>query len=169
MTFEEASPADYGAILALNQAAIPAVSRLDERSLAALHAQAELLTVARSDTETAGFMLVLKEGADYDSPNYQYFANRYDAFYYVDRIVVSSDFRRQGVGAGLYEVLFEAAADAPRVTCEVNVRPPNPGSSRFHESLGFVTVAEQDTDGGNKRVALMVREADASTPEPGPA
>ncbi len=158
MIFEDATPADYPAILELNQAAIPEVSHLDQAALANLHEQAELLTVARSNGEVAGFMLILKEGADYGSPNYQYFARNYDAFHYVDRIVVGEQFRRQGVGAGLYEVLFEAAAAAPRVTCEVNVRPPNPGSIGFHESLGFRTVGEQDTDGGAKRVALMVRE-----------
>ena len=167
MIFEEATVADYPAILELNQAAIPEVSHLDEAALAALHRQAVMLTVARSGREIAGFMLILKEGADYGSPNYQYFASNYDAFHYVDRIVVSEHFRRQGVGAGLYAVLFEAAAGAPRVTCEVNVRPPNPGSIGFHESLGFKTVGEQDTDGGNKRVALMVREASAQSSQPG--
>ena len=127
-----------------------------------------LLTAAVLILIIAGFMLVLKEGAEYGSPNYQYFASNYDAFHYVDRIVVSEHFRRQGVGAGLYAVLFEAAAGAPRVTCEVNVRPANPGSIGFHESLGFKTVGEQDTEGGNKRVALMVREASLPSMQPGP-
>lgn len=158
--FEDATSADYPAILELNQAAIPEVSSLDASGLADLQRQAVQLTVARSGEEVAGFMLVLKEGADYGSLNYRYFAANYDAFHYVDRIVVGASFRRQGIGAGLYRVLFDAAADTPRVTCEVNLRPPNPGSVKFHESLGFVIVGEQDTDGGDKRVALMVREAD---------
>jgi predicted GNAT superfamily acetyltransferase len=167
MIFEEATAADYPAILELNQAAIPEVSHLDEAALAALHRQAVMLTVARSGGEIAGFMLILREGADYGSPNYQYFASNYEAFHYVDRIVVSEHFRRQGVGAGLYALLFEAAEGSPRVTCEVNVRPPNPGSLGFHESLGFVTVGAQDTDGGIKRVALMVREAPEQSSRPG--
>jgi predicted GNAT superfamily acetyltransferase len=157
---EPATPADYPSILALNQTALPAVSPLNEPDLIDLHQQSVQLTVARAGDEMAGFMLILKEGANYGSPNYRYFADRYDVFHYVDRIVVNADFRRQGVGATLYRSLFEAATDAPRVTCEVNVRPPNPGSLAFHESLGFVVVGEQDTDGGKKRVALMVREAD---------
>ncbi len=167
MIFEDATVADYPAILELNQAAIPEVSALDEAGLAALHDHAVSLTVARSDDEVAGFMLILKEGADYGSLNYQYFARRYDAFHYVDRIVVGERFRRQGVGAGLYDVLFTLAGDAPRITCEVNVRPPNPGSLQFHRRLGFVILDEQDTDGGEKRVALMVREADGSADVPG--
>lgn len=159
MIFEDASAADYPAILELNQTAIPEVSHLDEAGLAALHQQAVRLTVARSGESVAGFMLILAEGANYGSPNYQYFASNYDTFLYVDRIVVGERFRRQGVGAGLYRILFESAIDVPRITCEVNVRPPNPDSLQFHQALGFVIVDEQDTDAGEKRVALMVREA----------
>ena len=155
---EAANPADYPAILSLNQAAVPEVSHLDQAGLAARHQQAVLLSVARSGDTVAGFMLVLREGADYSSPNYRYFARNYDVFHYVDRIVVGADFRRQGVGATLYQTLFDSAADAARITCEVNVRPPNPDSLKLHESLGFHVVAEQDIEGGGKRVALMVRE-----------
>lgn len=160
--YEPATAADYPAILELNQAAIPEVSSLDEAGLAALHGQAALLTVARSGDAVAGFILVLEAGCDYQSPNYRFFDSRYDAFAYVDRIVVGERFRRMGIGAGLYQALFEALPDAPRVTCEVNVRPPNPGSLDFHGALGFGVVGEQDTEGGTKRVALMVREAPSS-------
>lgn len=157
--YQPATAADYPDILALNQAAIPEVSSLDEAGLEALHRQAALLSVARSDGAVAGFILVLEAGCDYQSPNYRYFDDRYDAFAYVDRIVVGERFRRMGIGAGLYQALFQALPDTPRVTCEVNVRPPNPGSLAFHAELGFAVVGEQDTDGGAKRVALMVREA----------
>ncbi len=167
MIFEDATSADYPAILELNQAAIPEVSHLDEAALTALHQQAVLLTVARSGEKLAGFMLILKEGAEYGSVNYQYFAENYHAFHYVDRIVVGEPFRRQGVGAALYRILFEAAASSPRVTCEVNLQPPNPASVQFHQTLGFVIVGEQETDGGKKRVALMVREAGCTEDQPG--
>ncbi len=159
--FEPATEADYQDILRLNEAAVPAVSSIDEPALAELHRQAQFLTLARSEGKLAGFLLVLNEQADYASLNYQYFKNHYDRFLYVDRIVVSEACRGQGIGASLYTALFEAAPDIPRVTCEVNVRPPNPGSLRFHGSLGFDVVGEQDTDGGAKRVALMSCERQA--------
>ena len=41
MIFEEATAADYPAILTLNQAAIPEVSHLDSQALAALHRELE--------------------------------------------------------------------------------------------------------------------------------
>ena len=58
---------------------------------------------------------------------------------YLDRIVVLPNARRMGVGRSLYDVVFQAAktARAERVCCEVNLEPPNPGSIRFHEQLGF--------------------------------
>ena len=43
------------------------------------------------------------------------------------------------------------------VSCEVDVVPENPGSLRFHEALGFESVGQQDTEGGEKRVRLLVR------------
>jgi predicted GNAT superfamily acetyltransferase len=39
---------------------------------------------------------------------------------------------------------------------EVNVDPPNAGSLRFHERLGFVEVGQQDTPYGI-RVSMQVR------------
>jgi len=160
--YEPATAQDYAAILELNQAALPQVSSLDASALAALHSQAALLAVAREGEAVAGFILVLEAGADYDSPNYRFFDQRYEDFAYVDRIVVGDSFRRMGIGMGLYRTLFDALPEAPRVACEVNVRPPNPGSMAFHTGLGFSRVGEQDTDNGRKRVALMIRECASS-------
>lgn len=149
---------DHPDILALNQAAIPAVNRIDAAVLAELHEQAELLLVARAEETIAGFLLALNERAEYGSPNYRYFRTHYPQFAYVDRIVVGDRFRGQGIGARLYAALFDHAGGDSRVTCEVNLKPANPGSLAFHEKLGFRVVDEQDTEGGVKRVALMVRE-----------
>lgn len=155
--YEPGTPADHPQILGLNDGAIPAVNRIDRDELEDLHGQSELLVVARAGTTIAGFLLALNESASYASLNFGYFRHRYDRFIYVDRIVVHPGHRRRGIGAGLYGALFALAPDAPRITCEVNLRPPNPGSLAFHEKLGFVVVGEQDTEGGSKRVALMAK------------
>ncbi|MEM8765859.1 MAG: GNAT family N-acetyltransferase [Pseudomonadota bacterium] len=163
LTIEAASREDYAAILALNEAAIPAVNQIDVGELRALHAQAACLLVARQGNTLLGFLLVLDETADYESENYQYFRSHYEAFAYVDRIVVAAESRGLGLGGRLYDALDQELPEAPRVACEVNVRPPNPGSLTFHERLGFKVVDEQDTGGGAKRVALMIREQPATT------
>lgn len=160
LRYEPATSADYAAILVLNDGAVPAVNRIDGDDLARLHHQAEALIVARSNDAVAGFLLALNQNAIYPSLNFQYFRRRYERFVYVDRIVVDPEHRRMGIGEGLYEALFSVARSAPRVTCEVNLRPPNPGSLAFHDKLGFRVVGEQDTEGGSKRVALMTRTSE---------
>jgi len=44
------------------------------------------------------------------------------------------------------------------MTCEVNIRPPNESSMRYHEMHGFVQVATQETEGGLKKVALLEKK-----------
>lgn len=156
-----ASRSDYPDILALNDRAVPHVNRITEAQLAHLHDQSLYLGVARPGEGTeaaAGFLLALTEHADYDSENFAYFQRRYPRFTYVDRIVVAADHRRGGVGAALYaDLARHLPTGCQRITCEVNLRPPNPGSLAFHGKLGFEPVGEQDTGGGAKRVCLMTR------------
>ena len=97
------------------------------------------------DNQIAGYVVALYPGADYGSTNYQWFMNTFDAFLYIDRIVVSPDFRRRGVGSLMYAHLAETARaeGVPRLTCEVNIEPPNPDSLKMHHGLGFEQVGTQ--------------------------
>jgi predicted GNAT superfamily acetyltransferase len=150
---------DYAAILELNEASVPHVNRIPLATLEHLHGQSCYCKVARIGPEIVGFLVVLDETAEYESPNFHYFKRHYPSFAYVDRIFISG--RHQGLGLGrlLYQDLIdELDGGTPVVTCEVNLDPPNPGSVAFHERLGFVQVDEQHTEGGSKRVALMVLE-----------
>ena len=158
----DARSEDYPEILRLNTAAVPNVNQIDAEKLKELHQQAAALVVAqeKGSGDIAGFLLIITEGADYDSLNYQYFTANYPSFAYVDRVVVSPDHQRKGIGRLFYQCLFEIAAGRP-TTCEVNIEPPNEQSMAFHQQLGFTPVAEQATEGGTKRVALMVRAGDS--------
>ena len=159
---------EYAVILGLNEAAVPHVNSISTATLAHLHAQSSYCKVARIADEIVGFLVVLPETADYDSPNFRYFKGRYGSFAYVDRIFVAEHCRGRGVAAGLYRDLFdEMRGVASRVTCEVNLNPPNPGSIAFHQHMGFRQVDEQDTEGGRKRVSLMVLDLDAEHPVAG--
>ncbi len=114
--------------------------------------------VAFAGGEAIGFCLALTHGAAYESLNYRWFHQRYEEFLYVDRIVVAASHHRRGLGRRLYDDLIANNGDSAKVlTCEVNLRPANPISLTFHQRLGFRIVGEQDTDGGTKRVALMLR------------
>jgi predicted GNAT superfamily acetyltransferase len=148
--------ADYASILRLNEEAIPAVNRISRDELAALHRQSASLRLATVGGLVAGFLLALRQGAEYKSQNYQWFSQEYDQFGYVDRVVVGSLFRGGGVGRLLYDDLRQRCGDAPVLCCEVNLRPPNPASLAFHHVIGFSEVGQQETEGGAKRVSLQV-------------
>jgi hypothetical protein len=44
------------------------------------------------------------------------------------------------------------------MTCEVNVRPANESSMRYHETHGFLKVGSQETEGGSKEVAMLEKK-----------
>jgi predicted GNAT superfamily acetyltransferase len=155
----DATPVDFPAILALNAESVHFLSPLDAARLQHLHAQAAYHRVADVDGTVAAFLLVLREGADYDSPNYRWFAEHYAQFLYVDRIVV--DLRRQGRGlaAVLYDDLldFAKASGIAQLTCEFDLDPPNPASAKFHARYGFGEVGRQWLGGDKKQVSLQAR------------
>jgi predicted GNAT superfamily acetyltransferase len=159
----DATPADFPAILALNEAFVAVLSPLDGARLARLHAQAALHRVIERDGRIEAFLLAFREGADYDSPNYRWFAQRYPRFLYVDRIVVAGSTQARGAGSRLYRELYALAVhDAvPLITCEFDVEPPNPASERFHARLGFRDVGRLPLLGGRKTVSLMALDVAA--------
>ena len=60
-------------------------------------------------------------------------------------------------GKALYEYLIDQSKEE-RITCEVNLDPPNPGSILFHEKMGFREVEQQFVGDGEKLVSLMSRD-----------
>jgi predicted GNAT superfamily acetyltransferase len=152
------APADLDALVAINDAAFPAVPITPAGELAELIASSRL-TLVVDDGEPAGFIVVLAPGLAYASENYTWFSSRSQDFLYVDRIVLAPRLQGQGIGPRLYAAVEDAARvdGATEITCEVNVRPPNPGSLAFHARLGFVEVGRQETKGGTTEVALLTR------------
>lgn len=150
---------DFAAILALNTESVHFTSPLDAARLQHLHAQAAYHRVVDIDGVVAAFLLVFREGADYDSPNYRWFAQRHRQFLYIDRIVVSAAQQGRGFGKLLYDDLFAfaRASGVREVTCEFDLDPPNPTSARFHARFGFREVGTQWLGGGKKQVSLQVR------------
>ncbi|MEM9046148.1 MAG: GNAT family N-acetyltransferase [Pseudomonadota bacterium] len=139
MSVRALSSDDLDWVLALNKAYEEALSPLTRDSLAALSETAFCALVAEPK---AGFLLTFDETAEYDSPNFLWFRERYARFVYIDRIAISADHRRQGHAEALYAAFFEAAwrEGHSHAVCEVNSDPPNPGSDRFHAALGFEEV-----------------------------
>ncbi|MGN6381145.1 MAG: GNAT family N-acetyltransferase [Dyella sp.] len=165
MQLRDATPADFPAILALNHTFVAVLSPLDEARLIHLHEQAAQHRVIDRNGEVIAFLLTLREGAAYDSPNYHWFAARYRQFLYVDRIVVTASAQGTGAGRALYRDAFRHASEQglPVLVCEFDTVPPNPASARFHSALGFCEVGTQTLEGG-KQVALQALEIAMDTP-----
>lgn len=112
-------------------------------------------TYARQLGDGAALMLAYREGAEYDSPHYRWFLERYERFWYVDRIVVAEAARGNGYGRAFYDDLAAMAREdgLPLIGCEINTLPPNPASIAFHQTLGFVRCGEAALQPGEKEVA----------------
>jgi hypothetical protein len=107
----------------------------------------------------AGFLIGLRPGLDYGSENYRWFCDHYGDFGYVDRVAVDESARRFGVASQLYDDFAnKLRGHVDCMTCEVNIRPRNESSMRYHETHGFVQVATQETEGGSKKVALLEKK-----------
>ncbi len=138
---------DYSAVLALNNGAVPHVNAIDDTEFAWLATNATYFRVAEDGDGIAGFVMMLENGTAYWGANYAWFMSRYDTFIYLDRVVVAPRVQRSGVGRLLYDdVTLFARGRWPRITLEVNLRPPNPVSVAFHERMGFRTVGTREYD-----------------------
>ena len=155
-------PADLSELHAINVAGEPGVGALSEAELAAILAEGQCFVAVNAEDQPVGFLLLVAQGARYQSPNFLWFESRYAgqsaAFIYVDRIAIAPSAQGLGLGAALYRIAFEACAGSWQcVCCEVNTLPPNPGSLRFHERLGFQTVGDKTFRPGEKSVVYLER------------
>lgn len=154
-----ATEADLDAVWYINENAQPHVNGV---SMDFMRWSLETCTwfgVAELAGNVMGFCTVLGCGLDYQSLNYQWFTARYDDFVYIDRIAVAPQAQSLGLGRGLYETaIADLTGKALVLACEVNIKPRNEPSLKFHERMGFEIVGQQDTEGGSKTVAMHLRQ-----------
>lgn len=139
---------DHADVLALNERNVELLAPMDETRLQQLQAVADHAHVIDVQGRFAGFVLTFMSGAAYDGENFAWFGERYEDFCYLDRVVVHEDFRRQGIGSHVYDLLEEHAAQtSPLFTLEVNLDPPNLPSLAFHRARGFEEVGRRSSHG----------------------
>ena len=149
---------DLAAVLAINEQSVPHVNSVSLDTMRRFASCAGYFRVATVDEAVVGFLIGLTRDTPYDSPNFLTFRRWFPEFVYVDRIAVAQSARVGGVGRALYDDVERfATALAPLLTCEVNLRPPDPDSLAFHRRMGFSQVGTQQTDGGRKTVALLMK------------
>lgn len=146
-------------VLALNEASTPAVNSVTIDKMRWFADNAAYFRVCVDGDVLGAFLIGMRPGTGYDSPNYAWFCQNYDDFGYVDRVAVATHARRHGLATRLYEDFRSTLPDRLAVmTCEVNLKPPNESSMAFHRRLGFRQVGTQATEGGAKQVALMEKK-----------
>ena len=134
---------ELDSVLALNNAAGPAILPLDAGKLRQLFESAEYFRVAERDGAIAGFLIGFGAHARHDSNNFAWFGERYADFFYIDRVAVASRRRGGGVGRALYaDVQSYAELRYPQLACEVFLQPGTDHALLFHGSFGFREVGQ---------------------------
>jgi predicted GNAT superfamily acetyltransferase len=150
------TPEDFEDVLEINNSNVPAVGELTHEKLQYLVDHSLHALVVQRGT-TVGFCITFAPNAPYDSPNYQWFCDRYKQFVYLDRIAFVPQAQGMGLGKLLYrhiERLMHQTGLVQLLCCEVNTQPPNPRSLRFHQAIGFEEVGRLSTQ-PNKSVCLL--------------
>ena len=137
-------PEHYAQFLKINEAFVHWLSPLDEAQLAWVLERADY---ARQIDNAQAVLIGYAHDVDYpDHKNLRWLRARFDKFLYIDRIIIDSAAQGKGYARALYED-FEAEArrrGLPRLVCEVNTKPDNPGSHRFHLKMGFKAIGDAD-------------------------
>ena len=132
---------DLAWIHALNEEHKLETSSLTRERLAELVAMAWYAKAAGGE---GAFLIAFDQTAPYENANFAWMKAWFERFIYIDRVIVAKTHQRQGLARRLYDDLIAEARTAgyPRITCEVNADPPNPGSDAFHERMGFAPIGD---------------------------
>lgn len=149
---------ELDSVLALNNAAGPAILPLDAARLRQLYDHAEHFRVAERDGTLAGFLIGFGAGARHDSSNFAWFGQRYPDFFYIDRVAVASRRRGGGVGRALYaDAQSYAELRYPHMACEVFLQPGTDHALLFHGSFGFREVGQHVLQAHALRAAMLMK------------
>ena len=155
---------ELDSVLALNNAAGPTILPFDHARLHHFFDTAEYFRVAERDGTLAGFLIGVGSHAAHDSSNFRWFAERYEDFFYIDRIVVASRRRGGGLGRAFYaDAQSYAELRYPQLACEVfldtarDASLPDP-ALLFHGSFGFREVGQQVMPETGLRAAMLMKD-----------
>jgi len=150
---------ELDSVLALNNAAGPAILPLDAAKLRQFYDSADYFRVAERDGNLAGFLVGFGSESDHESSNFAWFGERFPKFFYIDRIVVASRRRGGGVGRALYaDVQSFAELRCPQLACEVFLDHGADPALLFHGSFGFREVGQHVMPGVGVRASMLMKE-----------
>lgn len=138
------SPQHYPQILKINAEFVHWLSVLDE---ARLKWVLGLASYARQIDDAQAILIGYAHDVDYpDHKNLMWLSRHVENYFYIDRIIVDKTAQGRGYGRKLYEDIeaFARARGYDWLACEVNTKPDNPASHKFHLALGFTAIGEAD-------------------------
>ena len=148
---------DLEFVLHLNQKNTPAVSDSSFEMMSHFLKVSEYFKIITVGEKPIGFLIALMPGKDYQSENYRWFNMKYKSFMYIDRVVISENYQGRGYGKLFYNDLHNfSKGRVLNLACEVNTRPMNRQSIKFHDKFGFYEVGTQETENGKKKVSLLM-------------
>lgn len=148
----EISKEHYDKILHMNEHFVHWLAPMD---LVELKHVLSIASYARQIDNGQGVLIGYGHDAAYpEHENMQWLSQKFDTFFYIDRIIVDENAIGRGYGRLLYADIekYARACGYPRLTCEVNTLPDNPSSHQFHEYMGFRPCGEQTSKPGVKAV-----------------
>lgn len=153
---------ELDSVLALNNAAGPAILPLDAARLRYFFECAEYFRIAERDGALTGFLIGLGHRCEHDSSNFRWFRERYGNFFYIDRIVVASRRRGGGVGRAFYaDAQSYAELRYEQMACEVFLDGVNDPVLLFHGTFGFHEVGQHVMPGTDVRAAMLMKQLDS--------
>ena len=159
ITIRDVREHELDSILALNNAAGSTILPLDATSVRKFYAEAAYFRVAAAEDHIAGFLIGLRDNADYASDNYRWFSEHYPQFLYIDRIVIARPYRGLGRGRVFYaDVTSFAEVRVPLLACEVFLEPRDDVAVLFHGTYGFREVGQQTMASVGRRVSLLAKD-----------
>ena len=158
--------ADLAWVLEINNANTPGVSELTFTELESdLNNSLHALAIDNEQGDVCAFCITFDPTAPDAGDNHRWFAERYKSFVYLDRIAIDSNHQNRGLGALLYQSVEQhmlKSAEHSLLCCEVNLEPPNPGSLRFHQRIGFTEVGQSMQEYANYRVSYLSKSVSES-------
>ena len=141
MTPAPIQPAHKKTILSNNAQFVHWLSPLDEQQLDAL---INLSDYARQLREGEGCLLAYDGNGGHRHKNVDWLSRHLSSYLYIDRIIIGADAHGEGLGTFFYEDVarFARAQGFGAIACEVNTKPDNPASHRFHLARGFTALGE---------------------------
>lgn len=101
--------------------------------------------VFKINGKVIGFLNALLPSKDYKSEHYRWFNDKYESFIYVDRIIFNKSYHNQGYGTIFYNDLIKSIKNKSfDIVCEINSKPYNNQSIKFHNKYGFKEVGRKD-------------------------